>query len=105
MFCYSGVLHSYSRISAGDSQLLQMRLLERITARQNRSNPLFFILTILLSFAGCGGSMATQPAQGSNASQSSANNITAAEVFSPAMIGQTWIFTNELGDNTFIMIL
>ena len=49
--------------------------------------------------------MATQPAQGSNASQSSANTITAAEVFSPAMIGQTWIFTNDLGDNTFIKIL
>src|SRR5436309_3324822 len=85
--------------------MTEMYLLKSITAQKLRIRCLFFIPAILLLFAGCGGSMAPQPAQGSNTPQQSANTITAADVFSPAMIGQTWTFTSDLGDNTFIKIL
>src|SRR5947209_15511730 len=83
-----------------------MRLLESIGDQKSRIHLLCFISGILL-FAGCGGSMATQPGQSNNTPQLSTNTITitSAQVFSRAMIGKTWTFTNDLGDNTFIKIL
>src|SRR5437588_6912267 len=84
---------------------MRMHFLKSVTALENRIKLRFFILATGLLFAGCGGGIRTQPAQGENSPQQSANTITAAAVFSPAMIGQTWIFTNDLGDSTSIKIL